>query len=71
MVKLTQSMQQWLLENHAEIIPLIMFGHVELLTEEKWCEKCAEGLMDVSMIHLGQVSALRYAIEIVKKEGGL
>ncbi len=44
MVKLTQSLQQWLFENHKEIIPLIMFGHVELFTDEMreqylaWCQ---------------------------------
>ncbi len=43
MVKLTQSLEQWLWMNHREILPLIMFGHVELFTEEmkqeylKWC----------------------------------
>lgn len=44
MVRLTQSLQQWLWENHKELIPLIMLGHIELFTEEmqeaylKWCE---------------------------------
>lgn len=44
MVRLTQSLQQWLWENHAEKIPLILFGHIELLTEEmykdylEWCQ---------------------------------
>ena len=43
MVKLTQSLQHWLWENHRDIIGLIMFGHTELFTEEmnenylKWC----------------------------------
>lgn len=35
-VKLTQSLQQWLWVNHREIIHLIMLGHVELLTDEMW-----------------------------------
>ena len=34
MVKLTQSLKHWLWENHKDIIGLIMFGHVELFTEE-------------------------------------
>lgn len=44
MVKLTQSLEQWLFENHREIIPLIMFGHAELFTDEMqeqylaWCQ---------------------------------
>lgn len=43
MVKLTQSLSQWLFRNHKDILPLIMFGHVELFTEEMqqeyldWC----------------------------------
>ena len=44
MVILTQSLQQWLWQNHRELLPLIMFGHVELFTEEMqqeylaWCQ---------------------------------
>ena len=44
MVKLTQSLKQWLWENHKEKLPLIMFGHTELFTEEMnkeylaWCQ---------------------------------
>ena len=44
MVKLTQSLQRWLWENHKYILTLIMFGHVELFTEEMqeeyiaWCQ---------------------------------
>lgn len=44
MVKLTQSMAEWLWRNHREIMPLIMFGHLELFTEEMgreyiaWCK---------------------------------
>ena len=44
MVKLTQSLEVWLWENHKEKLPLIMFGHVELFTEEmqkeylEWCQ---------------------------------
>ena len=43
MVKLTQSLQHWLWENHREKIVPIMFGHVELFTKEmereyiEWC----------------------------------
>lgn len=44
MVRLTQSLQHWLFITHADILPLIMFGHVELFTEEMqkeylaWCQ---------------------------------
>ena len=44
MVRLTQSLQEWLWRNHRKELPLIMFGHVELMTEEwweeylKWCQ---------------------------------
>lgn len=44
MVKLTQSLKHWLWENHQEIIGLLMFGHVELFTEDMkreylaWCQ---------------------------------
>ena len=34
MVKLTQSLQEWLWRNHKDIIGLIMFGHTELFTSE-------------------------------------
>ena len=38
MVRLTQSLEHWLLENHREKLPLIMFGHTELMTDEMWAE---------------------------------
>lgn len=38
MVELTQSLAQWLWDNHRDKIVLIMFGHVELLTDEMWHE---------------------------------
>ena len=44
MVKLTQSLEHWLWENHRDKIALIMLGHVELFTEEmeqeylEWCK---------------------------------
>lgn len=41
MVQLTQSLQHWLFENHPEIIGLIMFGHVELFTDEMYKEYIA------------------------------
>lgn len=34
MVRLTQSLQVWLVNNHKEILPLIGFGHVELFTDD-------------------------------------
>lgn len=44
MVKLTQSLSQWLFENYPDKLSLIMFGHLELLTDEMyeeyiaWCQ---------------------------------
>lgn len=44
MVKLTQSLEHWLYENHKDIIALVMLGHTELFTEEmhkeylEWCQ---------------------------------
>lgn len=44
MVMLTQSLKIWLFENHKDVLPFIMFGHVELFTEEmqkeylEWCK---------------------------------
>ena len=43
MVTLTQSLEVWLFKYHKEKLPLIMFGHTELFTEEMqkdylaWC----------------------------------
>lgn len=34
MVVLTQSLHEWLWRNHRELIPLIIFGHTELFTDE-------------------------------------
>lgn len=48
MVKLTQSLKQWIFNNHKDILPLVMMGHVELYTPEmqkeylQWC-KTEEG----------------------------
>lgn len=48
MVKMTESLKQWLWINHRELIPLIGFGHLELFTDEmkeqyiEWC-KTEEG----------------------------
>lgn len=44
MVKMTQSLSHWLWENYREEYALILFGHVELFTEEmqkeylEWCK---------------------------------
>lgn len=44
MIKLTQSLEHWLFENHKDILPLILFGHTELFTDEmqkeylEWCQ---------------------------------
>lgn len=44
MVRLTQSLEHWLWENHRDIIALIMLGHTELFTVEmqkayiEWCK---------------------------------
>lgn len=34
MVKMTQSLSHWLWEYHRDIFALILFGHLELFTEE-------------------------------------
>lgn len=34
MVKLTQSLEHWMFVNHPDILPLLLFGHVELFTDE-------------------------------------
>ena len=41
MVELTQSLSQWLWNNHRDKIVLIMMGHTELLTNEMWNEYIA------------------------------
>lgn len=44
MVILTCSLEHWLFENHPDIIGLILFGHIELFTEDmqreyiEWCK---------------------------------
>ena len=38
MVKLTQSLHQWLWVNHRDKIGLIIMGHTELMTDEMWEE---------------------------------
>lgn len=44
MVQLTQSLTKWLFDNHKKLLPLIMFGHIELFTDEmqqqylEWCK---------------------------------
>lgn len=49
MIQLTQSLEHWLFENHADKIGLILMGHTELLTKEmyteyiEWC-KTEEGM---------------------------
>ena len=48
MVKLTQSLDYWLYENHRDIYALVLLGHVNLITDEmaknylEWC-KTEEG----------------------------
>lgn len=41
MIKLTQSLEHWLWENHRDKIGLIMFGHTELITSEMYKEYMA------------------------------
>lgn len=33
MIRLTKSLRYWLFKNHPDILPLVMFGHVELITD--------------------------------------
>ena len=43
MIKLTQSLEHWLFENHRDKYALISFGHIEEFTEDmqnaylEWC----------------------------------
>lgn len=36
MIRLTQSLAEWLWRNHRELVPLVLFGHAELITEDMW-----------------------------------
>lgn len=44
MIILTQSLEQWLIKYHWDIIHLILLGHIELFTDEmqkeylEWCK---------------------------------
>ncbi len=44
MAQMTESFQQWCIRYHKEIFVPLMFGHIELLTEElqneylEWCK---------------------------------
>ena len=44
MIKLTQSLRHWLWENHPELITPLLFGHIEVFTEDinnaymEWCK---------------------------------
>lgn len=43
MVKLTQSLEEWLWRYHRETLPLILLGHVELFTpgmQQEYIEWC-------------------------------
>ena len=48
MIKLTKSLQVWMLNNHRDKLHLLYFGHTEVFTEEmqkeyiEWC-KTEEG----------------------------
>lgn len=48
MIKITRSLRHWLFVNHPDILPLVMFGHLELITDDMyqkyldWC-KTTEG----------------------------
>lgn len=41
MIRLTQSLREWLWRNHREIIAKVMLGHAELITDEMWNEYLA------------------------------
>ncbi len=38
MYKLTASLEHWLWEYDKKLVPLVMLGHGELITEEMWNE---------------------------------
>jgi hypothetical protein len=41
MIRLTQSLREWLWRNHRKIIAQVMLGHAELITDEMWAEYLA------------------------------
>lgn len=41
MVKLTMSMKEWLWRYHREVIHQVLFGHVEVITDEMYQEYLA------------------------------
>ena len=55
MIRLTQSLQEWLWRNHRDLIHLIMFGHTELFTPEMqkeylaWCQT-DDGKLEANVI---------------------
>ena len=52
MIQLTQSLSQWLFQFHPKLLPLIMFGHAELFTEEMEQEYLAWCLTDEGKSYL-------------------
>ena len=52
MVRLTQSLEHWLWENHKDKIGLILFGHTELITDEMWYEYVEWCATDDGMTYL-------------------
>ena len=38
MVYMTQSLSHWLTVNHPDILPFVMFGHLELITHDMYQE---------------------------------
>ena len=38
MVYMTQSLSHWLTVNYPDILPLVMFGHLELITNDMYQE---------------------------------
>ena len=65
MVKMTQSLRHWLFVNHSKILPLIMFGHTELITDEMWHEYIAWCKTDEGKQYLKGGSKYREELENV------
>ena len=69
MIKLTQSLKQWLWENHKDKIGLIMLGHIELFTEEMNQEYLKEEMKRNIYELIGRIpNPENFIFEIVESE---
>lgn len=52
MIKMTQSFSHWLFTNYPKLYSLILFGHIELITEEMKTEYAEWVLTDEGRLYL-------------------